>query len=119
MYGIQKKLEQYGVNYEETMNRFVRNEDLYIKILTKLEKDENAEKLNAAIAEGDLETAFMAAHTLKGLAANLGLEPLLKAVNEIVDPLRRREQRDDYQALCSVVMDRYAEALKMVDSLKY
>ncbi len=36
--------------------------------------DESMDKLEAAMAVGDAEEAFMAAHTLKGVSQNLGFE---------------------------------------------
>ncbi len=43
---------------------------------------------------GDLTGAFEAAHTLKGVAGNLGLTPLYEAVCAIVEPLRSRAGAD-------------------------
>ncbi|MEW4411689.1 Hpt domain-containing protein [Clostridium sp. AN503] len=118
MQSIQEKMEEYGADYQGTMARFMGNERLYLKVLGKLGDDDNAGKLQAAVAAGDLESAFNAAHTLKGVAANLGLTPLLEAVNDIVEPLRRREQRDDYHVLCDTVEKQFERVVQLVDTLK-
>lgn len=117
MQSIQDIMEEYGVDYQETMTRFMGNENLYRKILGKLGGDDNAKRLQDAVAAGDLDSAFNAAHTLKGVAANLGLKPLLNAVNDVVEPLRRREQRDDYQALCVTVMEQFQQAVLFAERL--
>lgn len=103
-------LEDYGVNYDFTMERFMGNEMLYVKILCKLGGDDNARKLNDAVAAGDMTEAFNAAHALKGVSANLGLTPLMDAVQNILEPLRKGEARSDYMELNAVVQEQFVKA---------
>ena len=94
----------YGADYDATMGRFLGNEQMYARFLDMFFDDENLQKLGDALAAGDLTAAFEAAHTLKGVAGNLGLTPLYQAVCGIVEPLRGREARDYgemYQAIRS------------------
>ena len=93
----------YGGDYKTTMNRFMGKEDLYMKILNMLSQDDSMQKLEAALLKGDLPGAFDAAHTLKGMAGNLGLTPFFEAVCRIVEPLRTSEQREDYPALFGAI----------------
>ena len=86
--------EEYGADYERTMARFMGKEDMYIKFLNMFEKDDNIRKLENSIGSGDLTAAFEAAHTLKGVTANLGLTPLYNAVCNIVEPLRTTTECD-------------------------
>ncbi|WP_295581762.1 Hpt domain-containing protein [uncultured Oscillibacter sp.] len=95
--------EAYGGNYEETMERFMNNQSFYLRILGLLSQDETFTQLGAALDNGDLDAAFNAAHTLKGVAGNLGLRPLYEAVCRMVEPLRRREARSDYGAMYETV----------------
>ena len=53
-----------------------------------LPQDENLRKLGAALADGDLERAFLAAHTLKGVSRDLGFTPLFEAAAALSDALR-------------------------------
>ena len=117
MQSIREQLEAYGIDYEGTMNRFMGNESLYVRILKKLEADKNAERLQKSVAAQDWEEAFTAAHTLKGVAANMGLTPLLEAVNTIVEPLRRKEIRSDYPQLSAAVMAQHKRILELVKEL--
>lgn len=117
MQSMQEKLEDYGMDYKGTLERFMGNEGLYLRVLGKLEKDDNAQKLQEAIDAGDLNAAFNAAHTLKGVAANLGLSPLLEAVNAIVEPLRRREQSADYVMLSEAVSEQFEKIVQLVKNL--
>lgn len=92
-------LERYGVNIQLTMERFVDDEDLYLTCLGMLIPDKNWEKLANALKVSDYNTAFEAAHTLKGIVGNLGLEPLYKRVCEIVAPLRANDSNADYDLI--------------------
>ena len=108
----------YGVDYDATLRRFAGNTALYLRVLGMLPNDKSLEKLGVAIDSGNLDSAFEAAHTLKGIAGNLGLTPLFDAVRTIVEPLRVREDRSDYVQLYTVVQAEYQKAEAFVDTLK-
>ena len=103
----------YGVDYDATLRRFAGNMALYLRVLGMLPNDKSLEKLGAAIDSGDLDNAFEAAHTLKGVAGNLGLTPLCEA-----EPLRAREKRSDYVELYTAVQAEYQKAEAFVETLK-
>ena len=107
----------YGVDYNATLRRFAGNMALYLRVLGMLPNDKSLEKLGAAIDSGDLDNAFEAAHTLKGVAGNLGLPPLLEAVHTIVEPLREREERSDYAQLYTAVQAEYQKAEAFVETI--
>ncbi len=65
----------------------------------KVFQDKNFQKLEDALTMGDLDAAFDAAHTLKGVSGSLGLTSLYDRVCEIVEPLRRKDPEADYRAL--------------------
>lgn len=62
-----------GGNYEDTVRRLY-NEKLVEKFLFKFEEDPSFENLKKALEEENLEAAFRAAHTLKGVAQNMGFD---------------------------------------------
>ena len=99
--------EAYGADYQETMERFMGNETMYLRFLDMLFQDENLQKLGGALDAGDLSGAFEAAHTLKGVSSNLGLKPLYDAVCVIVEPLRSGERRDDYPAAYQAIQQEF------------
>ena len=108
----------YGVDYDATLRRFAGNMALYLRVLGMLPNDKSLEKLGAAIGSGDLDSAFEAAHTLKGVAGNLGLTSLFEAVRVIVEPLRAREERGDYARLYTAIQAEYQKAEAFVEALK-
>lgn len=95
--------EAYGADYQSTMNRFMGNEKMYLKFLDMLFQDDNLKKLGTALNNDNTTEAFEAAHTLKGVIANMGLTPLHTAISIIVEPLRNGEHRDDYLKLYQTI----------------
>lgn len=87
-------LKNYGANTDEALSRLMGNESFYLMLIPKVFDDKNFEALSSGIAEGNLDKAFEAAHSLKGVLGNLELTPILKPVIEITELLRHREQID-------------------------
>lgn len=89
-----EKLKEYGANTAEGLERCMNNEAFYLRLVGMAMGDANFERLPQAIAAGDLDAAFEAAHALKGVLANLALTPMLKPSMEITEMLRGRQQAD-------------------------
>lgn len=83
-----EKLLNAGVNYDAGVKRFMNKEQIYLKFLKRIEEDENMRTLRQKIDEKDAEGAFAAAHTLKGVCANLSLDGMNAVVNPMVEILR-------------------------------
>ena len=60
----------------EIFKRF-GNEQLILKFVKSFEKDKSFSELCEGFEEKDIEKAFRAAHTLKGVSVNLGFSELL------------------------------------------
>lgn len=103
MENMRECFEQYGMDYQTTMERFLNNEAMYLRLLGKLFPNNELQRLGAALETGDKSGAFEAAHTLKGVSGNLGLTPLYEAVCALVEPLRAGEEREDYSVLYQAV----------------
>ena len=83
-----QKAQNAGIDIDAGVERFMGNEALYEKFLHRFAEDKSYSELAAALAEGNCETAFTAAHTLKGVSGNLSLTKLQKIVSEQVEYLR-------------------------------
>jgi len=66
------------IDFEDGVKRVMNNVKLYVKLLSKFKTDTKLDALEMAIAAGDMEKARNAAHTLKGLSANLSFTELNK-----------------------------------------
>ncbi len=111
-----KKLEYLGVNLEETLERFVDNEALYLKCLNKLLEDKNYGNMLKGIEDNDAEAAFDAAHALKGVSANLGLNKLYSEMKIITEVFRSGSTDFDSKNL-SRIDDSYKEAVRIIKEL--
>ena len=78
------------VDYADGLKRVVNNEKLYVKLLGKFKNDTKLDDLEAALAAGDMEKAQGAAHTVKGVAANLSLAELFKQTLELETQIKAK-----------------------------
>lgn len=84
---LKKFFEEVGGNYDTVMSR-LPGESLIKKFVLKFKNDPSYDNLKHAIAENDVKAAFMAAHTIKGTAANLGLDLLAQKASDLTEELR-------------------------------
>lgn len=83
-----------GVENVTVMGR-LRKEELVRKYLLKIPDDKTYQSLTDALEKKDYETAFRDAHTLKGVAANLDLEPLLLSSSALTETLRNKNYDEE------------------------
>lgn len=88
---FRRQLEENGVEVQNTINRFMGNEAMYLKFLGKFVDDQNCVNIGKNLEAENYEEAYKCAHTLKGVAANLGLEPLQRTVSVLVEELRGKK----------------------------
>jgi HPt (histidine-containing phosphotransfer) domain-containing protein len=83
------------INIEEGLKRVMHNKTLYVKLLHKLKADTHFTDLTAALQAKDYENARTAAHTIKGIAANLSLTELFTQALQLEGHLKNRIIQDD------------------------
>ena len=97
---FRKQMEENGANIDTTLDRFMGNEALYMKFIMKFLEDKNFEALVENIEKSDFEGAFNSAHALKGVTANLGLDPINARAAQITELLRNKQAGEvDVEAL--------------------
>ena len=79
--------ELVGGDYEDVVKR-LRKEERVGKFLGLFLKDTAFGDLKAAMEADDMEKAFVAAHTAKGVCGNLSLERLRRMVSDLTEDLR-------------------------------
>lgn len=87
---FRKSLEDNGTDVETVLKRFLGNEAMYMKFIMKFMDDKSYEGVIESIEKKDYEEAFKSAHSLKGVTANLGIEPIRAAASRITDLLRNK-----------------------------
>ena len=89
-----EQLRAFGCNVDEGLQRCMNNESFYFMLINKFLSSTDLSKLENALNEHDLDTAFKKAHSLKGVCGNLSLTPLFNVLIEMVEPLRAKVEMD-------------------------
>ena len=74
-------------NYEKVSACFHSDEKIR-RFLSMFLEDDNYTRLEKALTDGDVDGAFVAAHTLKGVCQNLSLDRLYEADVTVTEALR-------------------------------
>lgn len=99
------RLRAAGADMDGAMDRMLQDEELYASCFTMFMSDPAFDELTAALDAKDYERAFDAAHSLKGVSANLGLTNMFHLVEALVEPLRyKMPDSADLKALCASVL---------------
>ena len=85
---IQECYQSLGGNFAEVQQR-LPSDRLIKRFITKFLDDGSYAELSQAMASGQREQAFRAAHTLKGVCANLSFTKLLRSASALTDLLRQ------------------------------
>lgn len=80
-----------GIDVEDALERFMNNEALMLKFLLRFSEDQSMSQLRLAMERQDVDSAFEAAHTLKGVAGNLSMIGLFHQTSILVEHLRNRD----------------------------
>lgn len=91
---FRKQLEENGADVDMTLKRFMGNESIYMKFIMKFLDDKSYESVKENLEKKNYEEVFKSAHTLKGVTANLGLNPVNDAASQICELLRGRQDQD-------------------------
>lgn len=105
-----------GEDYNEVLER-IGKEAWIAKYLKKFADDSCREGLNKAVEDKDWEEAFKCAHSIKGLALNLGLGTLLKISSELSDVFRNGEPSSDPTELMEALNNEYERIIAIVSEL--
>ncbi len=76
-----------GGDYDDVYAR-LQSESLIERFMKKFLEDKSMDSLKQAVMNEQIEDAFKAAHTLKGVSGNLSYTQLQKAVSDLTEQLR-------------------------------
>ncbi|MDO4338623.1 MAG: Hpt domain-containing protein [Eubacteriales bacterium] len=114
---LQEVAAETGIDLETTLARFANMEMLLKKFLKKFPDDKSFQELSRAIEAGDYPAAEHAAHTLKGVAGNLGFQGLFEINQKIVDAVRagNTEEAAGYFRKDKEMYDNIVAVIKQLD----
>lgn len=102
-------------NIDTLYKRFMNNHALIFRFMKRFLDDKNAEQIKTAITMQNYEDIYIHAHTLKGVSANLGLDYLSEACDDIVTYFRQ-DGMDilKYEKLYEKVIKEYDKAISCI-----
>lgn len=104
-------------NYQEVESR-LRTEERIKKFLCKVPEDKSYELLCNSLEQKNMDEAFRAAHTIKGVCQNLALTKLGNSAEALTDCLRdKREYTAEVEELFAQVQKDYAETVECIRKL--
>ena len=113
---LEKCYEKIGANYKDLVNR-LGSEDFANLFAKKFLTDDSFANLKKGLAEQDAETAFRAAHTLKGVCLNLGFDNLFTVSSDLTEKLRAKELEES-EELFRKVKEQYAITIAALRELQ-
>lgn len=113
---IKEQLAAAGVNVAGALERLMNNEMLLERLLIKFKADTNFAGLENALAEKQYEEAFHCAHTLKGVAGNLGMDKLMNADSIVVEKLRSQNYEGVEEDMESV-REAYTQLIEIIQKI--
>lgn len=110
---IEECYNKFGGDYSGVLGR-LSSEALIKRFLVKFLSDESYANIFKNLESGNNEEAFRAAHTLKGVCQNLGLDRLFVSANTVTDALRngKNDVTDDMLADLKADYELTVEAIK-------
>jgi len=109
-------LKENNFDVKGTLDRFMNKEDLYERFIYKFVDDKNYGELVATLEQKDYEKAYIAAHTLKGVSGNLGINDVFKSCEDILAKFKAKEYDVD-EYLIKIKTD-YDKAIETINTLK-
>lgn len=110
--------EAMGGDYEDVMRR-LRTDERVKKFLLKVLDDKSFQLLTDSMEARNMDEAFRAAHTMKGICQNLSLTRLFGSSNELSEKLRdNREYSPELEEMVAKVKEDYDITIASIANLK-
>ena len=114
---VQECYEAMEGNYEEVLGR-MRTPERVVKFLNMVAKDGSYQLLCDSIETGNVDEAFRAAHTLKGLCGNLSITRFGESSSALCEFLReKRVINDEMMPMFEKVKQDYALTINAIKQL--
>ena len=112
---VKECYEIAGADFNDVMGR-LGSEAFVKRFALAFLKDSSFEKLKKAMEEKNAENAFPAAHTLKGVSANLGFSKLTEVSSELTEKLRGRNLEGS-EPVFAAVENCYIQVIEAIQQL--
>lgn len=109
---LEELYKAVGGDFCDAVNRF-GSENAVRRFVLKLCDDDNFSLLSESLDKNDCETAFRAAHTLKGICLNLGFTDMYRTVCVITEKLREQDIDGAVCVFCDVKRE-YSRLIELI-----
>lgn len=116
MLSVEQCYAQLQGDYADIIRR-MRTDERVEKFLAMLARDNSFDQLKTALQQEDYETAFRAAHTLKGVLLNLSLTAQAEVISELTEVLRKQQADEKIGPLFEQASAAYAELMAGIREL--
>ncbi|MBQ8698111.1 MAG: Hpt domain-containing protein [Schwartzia sp.] len=89
-----EKMQELGIDPKEGLTRCMNNEVFFFKMIAMAVANEYFDTLGYSLEKKDFDSAFEAAHALKGVIGNLALKPIYDPLAEMTELLRAKKDAD-------------------------
>lgn len=114
---VEECYAKMGGDYADVMSR-LRTDERVKKFLLKVAEDASFNNLCNNVAAHNIEEAFRAAHTLKGVCSNLSLTMLQESASAITELLRgKTEYSAEFEPYLERVKEDYAVTIDCIKNL--
>jgi PAS domain S-box-containing protein len=107
-----------GIDVQDGLNRVAGNKKLYRNILVKFRDSQTDafDRINVALNSDDFETATRDAHTLKGIAGNIGAKDIQEAAKNVEYQLKESNV-DDLERLLADLNEELSKVVRGISIL--
>ncbi len=113
---VRECYEQMGADFDNVLGR-LGSEQMVQRFALKFLNDTSYQTLEETLKEKNVEQAFRAAHTLKGVCLNLGFDNLFTVSSELTEKLRAGEL-DGTEELFEKVKEQYEITVKAIRGIQ-
>ena len=113
---VRECYEQMGADFDNVLGR-LGSEQMLQRFALKFLNDTSYQTLEETLKEKNVEQAFRAAHTLKGVCLNLGFDNLFTVSSELTERLRAGEL-DGTEELFEKVKEQYEITVKAIRGIQ-
>ncbi len=110
---VEEVYSRIGADYSDVLKR-LPSESLIARLIVKYLQDPSYRELMEAVQRSEVDAAFRAAHTLKGVCQNLGFSNMIQPVSDVTE-IFRAGTMDGAAPLLEVItkeQEKVAEAIK-------
>lgn len=113
---LKEVADEIGMNIDEVLNRFAQNPSLLKKFVKKFPNDKTFQNLSVALKNRDSQEVEVCAHTLKGVAGNLGFSKLYDRCSDLGTVVKEDNDHLLYNAFDDL-QEEYEKVLETISKI--